>query len=698
MLVYDPYDPCRPAVMALALLFGCASASVAADVQTLDTVEVIESAGNLIGIADTANQGTVTSKRLEASPVYRSAELLEAAPGLITTQHSGDGKASQYFLRGFNLDHGTDLAISVDGVPVNLRTHAHGQGYSDLNFLIPELVSAMAYKKGPYYADEGDFSAAGATRMQLTNHLEHGILEAGGGTSGYRRALIADSPAAGSGNLVYALELFHNDGPWTRPDDFAKANGMLRYATGSARNGFDLTAMAYQGKWNSTDQIPQRAVDSGQFKQIGRFDAIDPSDGGLANRYSLSGAWRSSQGNGFSEANAYVVKSRLDLFSNFTYFLRDPVNGDQFEQSDQRVMSGFDLKHSWLGHWGGHEAENSLGLQVRNDHISLGLYDTAAQQRLSATRLDHVVESSAGMYFQNSLRWAEKFRTVAGLRGDFFTGEVSSDNAANSGKANDHQVNPKLSLIFGPWAKAEYYANWGRGFHSNDMRGATITVDPRSAQPAAKVPLLVRTSGFELGARSAPIPQLQTTFTVFRLDFDSELLFAGDAGTTEASRPSRRTGFEWSNIYTPVSWLAIDADIAYTRARFTDPDPLGAGNRIPGAVEGVATLTAAVDDRGPWYGAARLRYFGPRPLIEDNSVRSRPTALVNLRAGYKFDTSVDHGLRLQLDAFNLLNQKSSQIDYYYASRLPGEPAAGISDVHFKPAEPRSLRLALIASF
>ena len=675
--------------LATALAICLPTVAFSAGVQKLDTIEVTDDTENVLGTATSANEGTVTRKHLEAIPASRPGEILEAVPGLIITQHSGEGKANQYFLRGFNLDHGTDLAITVDGMPVNMRTHAHGQGWSDLNFLIPELVSGLRYKKGPYYAEEGDFSAAGAAHVQLFNRLEHGIAELGGGTFGYRRALLAGSPAAGSGNLTYALELFHNDGPWTNPDDYRKINGMLRYAQGTALDGFDITAMAYRGKWNSTDQIARRAVDSGQ---IGRFGSLDPTDGGESHRYSLSGAWRRSQTGGFSEANAYVISSRLNLFSNFTYFLNDPVNGDQFEQSDKRVVSGFNLKHTFLGKWGGRDVENSVGMQFRNDNISVGLFNTAARQRLSTTREDHVVESSVGVYFQNGLRWSDKFRTVAGLRSDFFRANVASDNAANSGKAKDHLVNPKLSMIFGPWAQTEYYVNYGRGFHSNDVRGATISVDPATALPASKVPLLVRTSGYEVGLRSAIVPRLQTTFTVFRLDFDSELLFVGDAGTTEPSRQSRRVGFEWANFYTPTPWLSIDADIAFSRARFTDADP--AGNRIPGAVEGVASLTAAVDNRGPWYGSGRLRYFGPRPLIEDNTVRSRSTTLVSARVGYKFDKK----MRLQFDAFNLLNRRSSQVDYFYTSRLPGEPAAGVSDTHFHPVEPRSFRVFAILNF
>jgi len=668
----------------LPLLWSPCAAS--ADIPRLGAVEVVESVNNLVGIADSASEGARVREQLQARPIYRPGEILESVPGLIITQHSGEGKANQYFLRGFNLDHGTDLAITVDGIPVNMRTHGHGQGWADLNFLIPELVGDLQYRKGPYFAEEGDFAAAGAARLGLLNSLPRGVAEVGVGNHGYRRALIAGSPEFADGRFLYALELYHNDGPWTNPDDFRKLNAVLRYSEGTATNGFNVTAMAYHGKWDSTDQIPGRAVASGQ---IGRLDAIDPTDGGRSHRYAISAAWRRTHPTGNTEASAYVVHSNLNLFSNFTYFLVDPVNGDQFEQKDRRVMSGFNLQHSWTTRLGGFDVENRVGTQMRNDNISVGLFNTRAQQRLSTTREDHAVETSAAVYLQSSVQLAQKVRTVAGARADFYRAEVTSDTAANSGKSNDRIVSPKLGLIFGPWAKTEYYLNYGHGFHSNDVRGTTITVDPASGAAASKVPLLVRAKGYEAGVRTEIIPRLQSTFSVFRLDLDSELLFVGDAGTTEASRPSRRTGFELSNLYTPTPWLLLDADLAYSRARFTNSDP--AGSRVPGAVEGVATFTATVDHVGPYYGSVRARYFGPRSLIEDNSVRSPSTTLVSGRIGYKFDKRV----RVQLDVLNLLDRRSSQIDYFYESQLRGE-AAPVADRHFHPVESRSFRAALIA--
>ena len=608
------------------------------------------------------------------------------------TQHSGEGKANQYFLRGMNLDHGTDLAISVDGMPVNQRTHGHGQGYSDLNFLIPDLVDSMQYRKGPYSAEDGDFSAAGSMYVLLPYRLERPMAEVGVGSFGYGRFLLADAPKAANGNLMYALEVLRTDGPWTKPDDFRRFNGMLRYADGSQQNGYTVTAMANQGTWNATNQIPKRALDAGL---IGRWDAVDPSDGGESSRYSLSAAWNRTGDSRATSANAYLIRSRLQLWNNFTFYQDDPVNGDQFEQRDQRVTSGVNVKHAVFGAWGGRELENTLGFQFRNDNINVGLFNSVQRTVIATTRSDHVVESSGALYYQNGLRWNDWLRTLVGVRADYYVADVSSDKLVNSGRAEDRIVSPKINLVFGPWAKTEYYANYGRGFRSNDARGATITVDPKGpAQTAVREPLLVRATGYETGLRSALIPNLQTALTFFRLDFQSELLFQGDAGTTsDTGRPSRRVGFEFSNLYTPASWLLIDADIAYARARYAGGDVAGIGDRVPGAVEGVATLTATVDNKGPYYGSLRLRYFGPRPLLEDNSLRSNSTTLVSGRLGYKLDKKT----RVQLDGFNLLNRRASQIDYAYSSQLKGE-AAPVTDIHFHPSEPRSLRLSAILSF
>ena len=664
-----------------ALLLG-ASALVHADApaQALPQVVVAASRISQLGVADSANAGVVTQQQLAARSVYRPGELLEAIPGLIVSQHSGEGKANQFYLRGFNLDHGTDLRTTVDGMLVNQRSHAHGQGWTDLNFLIPELASRLDYRKGPYYADEGDFAAAGALAVRYADTLPAGIVSLGLGQNGYRRALLADSPALGKGKLLYALESFHNDGPFTRGDDYSKLNGVLRFSQGDAANGFNVTAMAYRARWNASDQIPRRAVDDGR---LGRFDTVDTSDGGSARRYSLSGGWHLASAAGVTKVNASVVANRLALYSNFTYFLDDPLNGDQFSQPDRRVTSALNAEHRWGSH--------RVGVQFQNDNIHNGLYDTVARQRRATTREDHIVETSAAVFYDNSTRWTPLFRSVAGVRLDHYRFDVDSILPDNSGRASANRASPTLSLIVGPWRQTEVYLNAGTGFHSNDARGTTIRIDPKSGEGTDRVTPLAKARGYEAGLRSEALPGLQSSLSMYQLDVDSELVFVGDAGSTEAGRPSRRSGVEFSNYYKPNESLSIDADVAFARARFRNADM--AGRRIPGAVEGVASLALALDNLGPWFGALQLRYFGPRPLIEDNSVRSRSTATLNGRIGYKLGKR----LKLELEGFNLANRRSSAIDYFYASRLQGE-AGAVEDIHFHPTESRSFRLTLSSSF
>lgn len=670
------------------------SLSAHADDPFLPRVTIDASRLSQLGIADSAAEGTVTGRQLAARTVYRPGELLEAVPGLMASQHSGEGKANQFYLRGFNLDHGTDLRTTVDGMPVNQRSHAHGQGWTDLNFVIPELAARLDYRKGPYSAWSGDFASAGATEIAYASRLARGIASLSGGQDGYGRALVAGSAdidrGARAGALLYALETMHNDGPFTRGDNYRKVNGVLRYSEGFANNGFHVTAMAYRAKWNATDQIPQRAVDSGA---LGRFDNIDPTDGGGAHRYSLSGAWARSSDASSTRISAYAIANRLELFSNFTYFMDDPVNGDQFAQPDRRVTSGFDASHAWHAH-GADDAfasTTTVGITAQNDNIHNGLYGTKARRVIATTREDHIVETSGALFIENQTRWNPFVRTVAGLRADRYRFDVASDRAANTGKASDTMLSPTISLVFGPWARTEFYANAGTGFHSNDARGTVIAVDPKTNQPVDRVTPLARTRGLDLGVRSEWIRGLQTSLSLYRLDMASELVFVGDAGTTEAGRPSRRHGIELSNYYKPVKWLALDADLAYARGRYRDSAP--EGNRIPGAVEGVAQLAATVTPEGPWSGALRLRWFGPRPLVEDNSIRSAATLTLNGRVGYQ----AGRRLQVELEAFNLTNRRDAAITYYYASQLK-EETAPVDDYHFHPIESRSLRLSLSYAF
>ena len=689
----------------LFVIFFSMVASTTAHAGGLPTLETIvvtpHDKDELIGEAASSSEGTVTAKQLENRPLLRPAEVLEVIPGLIISQHSGDGKANQYYLRGFNLDHGTDFAVSFMGMPMNQRTHGHGQGYLDLQFLIPELVEFMQYRKGPYATEVGDFATAGSASIEYFRKLDAPFAQASIGEYGYRRGLVAGSPEVGNagGNLLYAVEWAASNGPWALPESLEKFNALLRYSQGTRDNGWSLAAMAYRAQWSSTDQVPQRALDLGL---ISRFGNLDATDGGRTSRYSLSGEWSARTPQNWVRGNAYLIDSKLNLWSNFTFCTLgcSPGPGDQFEQADSRKTYGFNLASTWYDKLAGLPVDLTLGLQSQIDDIGpLGLYSSYQRQRWGTVREDGVKESSVALYGEAQVQWLEKFRSVVGLRGDAYQFKVDSDIPVNSGQVNDHIFSPKLSLIFGPWAKTEYYLNAGYGFHSNDARGVTATINPDfrdaanfgAAVDAAKP--LVRAKGFELGLRSALVPKLQTSLAWWRLDLGSELVFVGDAGTTEPSYPSRRTGIEWANYWTPTRAITVDADLALSRARFTQIDSNVPGDYVPGGIERTLSMGATWDGGDTWSGGVRLRYFGPRPLIEDNSVRSQASTIVNLQATYRIDRTT----KLSLDIFNVFDSKVSDIDYLYESQLPGEPAP-VSDIHTHPSEPRTARLTLRMSF
>jgi hypothetical protein len=645
--------------------------------------------GSLLSV-DSASAGILTGAQVNNRPVTRPGEVLEAVPGLIVTQHSGEGKANQFFLRGFNLDHGTDIALFLDGMPLNMRTHAHGQGYADINFLIPELVGAVEFHKGPYFVRDGDFASAGSVRIDYLDSVPKNLALTSIGSFGYKRALSIVSAPLAEGNLLVAADAQVYDGPWAVPDALRKISTVARYSQGTALDGFSVTGMAYAAKWTATNQIPERAVVSGL---ISRYGTLNPTDGGDTSRFSLSGRFSATDDTGVTRASAYVIRSQLNLFNDFTYFLNDPVNGDQFHQLDQRIIGGGEALHIFQGDLFGLPMENEIGVQTRTDSIRVGLFNTTNRQFRSGVLDDRVLETSGAFYFDNRVRWTNWLRTSLGFRADGYYASVVSDTAANSGKARDAIINPKLGLVLGPWFDTEIYVNYGGGFHSNDVRGVTATVDPTSSLfNTTRSPFLVPSTGYEIGLRNRSIAGLETSLALFRLDFASENLFQGDTGTTEPSRPTRRFGVEWTNRYAVTPWLSLEGDLTITNARFSNYDPVG--NRVPEAPTTIASAGVTFGEPLGWFGSLRLRYFGPRPLIEDNSIRSRPTALLNGRVGYAFE----NGVSISLDVLNLTNSKSDQITYAYVSRLPGEPPEGLIDRVFHPVEPTAVRLTIAGRF
>ena len=672
----------------------------AGDIPTLDPVEITVKSDNLIGTATSSSEGVVTKMQLDTRPIFRPGEVLEFVPGLIVTQHSSNGKANQFFLRGFNLDHGTDFLTTVGGMQINQRSHAHGQGYTDLNFLIPELLGNMRYKKGPYSAEEGDFSSVGAAYLDYVRVLPKTIAEYTVGRFNYHSILLAGSTKISNGNLLFGLKLKKYDGPWDVKQNFRNFSLITRYSQGEPDNGFEVTAMAYKADGHATNQVAQRAIEGGV---IGRYGSLSPSDSVNTSRYSLSSQWARKSELNITRVNAYYVRSELELNSDFTYFLNFPTAGDQIQQKEDRNTWGFNSSRSWFGNFSNHEMENTVGFQTRYDNVNpirlshtqggvpIAKLDSSGNLQPGIARRDIVNEYNISFYAENRMQWSPWLRSVIGVRNDFYHFDVESNLEANSGKKNDNMISPKLAFVFGPWAKTEFYLNGGGGFHSNDARGITTRVEPGDPTVATqRVTPLVRTWGYEVGFRTGIVPGLQTTVSIWQLHVDSELIFVGDVGSTEPSRPSLRRGIEFSNYWRPVSWIVIDSNLSFSHARFRGNNPMG--NHIPGSMQRVASIGVSVD-RDNWFGGVRLRHFGPRPLIEDNSQVGSSSTLVNLRAGYRFAKY----LQVSMNVFNLIGSKPNDISYFYESQLSGE-AAPVADKHIHPAEPRSFRFTVRASF
>jgi hypothetical protein len=707
-------------------------------------VEVQGREDSLIGIADSASQGTVGAKEIEDRPILRSGEVLETVPGLIITQHAGGGKANQYFLRGFNLDHGTDFAVFLNGMPLNLPSHAHGEGYADMNIVIPEFVQRLNYEKGPYYPEIGNYSSVGSANIQLFKTVPQNFFQVEAGMDAYARVVFGISQKLGSGILLYGGEAYHDNGPWTHPDNYYKFNGLLTYSQGNATNGFSITARGYHGQWNSSDQIPDSAV-----PLVGLFGTLNPTDGGNSQRYSLQGEWHRQSANSATTITGYGFYYDLDLFSDFTYFLDDPVKGDQFEQQDRRWVTGFAAAHTIFSQWFGRRVENTFGLQVRNDWVHNGLYRTEDRMRTdkndsnacnaepipecdsnpnliavlpAATDLNKFTDTMVSFYVENKTQWAEKFRSVLALRGDeaiynvtnltpsYVASELPSAPVINfaqlnSGSASQFLPSPKASLIFGPWSNTEFYVQGGLSFHSNDVRGTTQRIEPISPDypfptPSTPIRPLVPTKGAEIGVRTLAVPHLQSTLSLWYLYSASELQQNGDTGSTVASAsPSNRYGIEWANYYTPTEHLAFDFDFADSKALFTAIDPGDAapgspgGKWVPEAVGLVISSGITVQQYKNFWGSLRLRAFGPRNLTSDAIYRSSSTLLLNAEVGYH----INQKWRVSAQLFNLLDRYDHDIDYAYTSRVAPTAPANFTDV-FHPVEPFEVRFILVRTF
>lgn len=649
-----------------------------------DTVYVWGRATRLTGEAQAASEGVVGYADFETRPLLRAGELVEVIPGMAATQHSGGGKANQYFLRGFNLDHGTDFAGSFDGTPLNLRSHAHMSGYLDINFLIPEIIRSVEFRKGVHYADAGDYSAAGAARFTTYDRLDEGFLGLDVTTDGEYRAVLADSLETGeTGDLLYALQYEGGDGPFDRPEKLRKFSGFLKATGEFAGARARASVMHYDNSWFATDQIPLRAVSSGL---VGRFGSLDPSLGGETSRTIVSGSLEWERAGILAYAQSYD----LSLYGNPTFFI-DPSEGDQFVQVDDRWSWGVRGHAETDVQVAGVNARLRLGGDAHTDVIDeVALYKTRARIRTGTIRRDQADVTAADLWADLTIHWTDRLRTTLGARADLVAFDVTALQPQNSGDGSKTRLSPKASLAYRISDGLELYASYGRGFHTNDPRGVALTVDPVTGESADPVDLFVDARGGEVGFRLEPSSRFNISATAFSLELDSESIFVGDAGTSEPSAGTRRSGLEISSFWQARDWLVFDATAAWSHARFRDAPP--DENRVPNSVEFVGMAGATVVLDNGWEGSLRVRHLGEAVLIESGDQTSEPTTIVNLGVSRDFGA-----FEIGLDVLNLLDSTDNDITYFYESRLLGE-AAPVKDIHFHPVHPRSIKLVFRREF
>lgn len=710
------------------------AASGAAENASLTSVVITASRADLLGRAETASQGTITAAEVSLRPIYRASQLFESIPGLVVTIHSGEGKAQQYLIRGYNLDHGTDFASFVDDMPVNRPTNAHGQGYSDLNFLMPQVVAGIDYTKGPYYANIGDFGSVASAHTRLLDELPNQAAITIG-SDGYQNAFSGGTiHLKNDGRLMGAVELGHYDGPWQPGQNFRKANAIVRYSEGMPKDGLTVTAMAYDSQGGLITDQPERAVEQ---HLIGPFGTLDPTDHSRSSRYSLSGHMEKPLGEGQFAASLHAVRSKMTLWNNFTHYLDDPVNGDQEEQDETRTLLGGNATYTLNPQVLGLQTESVLGLQLRHDSVFVDRKHTYHRDTVLGTcfqeqdspPIDTIAYAAANgnctadqvrlfmvsPYLEETVHWSSWLRTVAGLRADHLSAsdhnlarapDVSGPAAAPSQASGSQTLyQPKMSIALGPWQQTELYFSWGQGFHSNDVRGV-FGFDAGGNTGGTQ--LLSKTTGKEIGLRTNLIPHLSLQVAAFQQDFSSELTYNPDVGADDSTAPSRRRGLEVSAQYRPFTWLELNADLAFSQPRYrcagngtgnNGCDGIDGGTHIADAPGFIYSAGALVNNLGPWSGSLQWRRLGTHSLTDGPQYpQDGGYSEVNLDVAYDFKDGPLAGWKAQLGIFNILQSTDMAADYYYTSRLTGEPPEGVAGFQSHPLEPRSARLTISRFF
>ncbi len=723
-------------LLILTFLFGTSQAEDASiqneDVETVNdsasSNEVIELEKVLVKgerVYSTASSRSIRDFDLNVRPVSTAQDMLQLAPGLVIAQHAGGGKAEQIFLRGFDADHGTDVAISSDGTPVNMVSHGHGQGYADIHFAIPELVESIDVFKGPYFARYGNFSTAGSIQFRTKDKIDGNMLKIEGGEFNTQKftGMFQLPTLSEHQNAYFAGQFYNTDGPVESEQDFQRLNLFGKFRTDiNEKSKLSVSASSFTSAWDASGQIPQRAVDSGL---ISRFGTIDDLEGGQTGRQNLNLIYTATgEGNSQFLFQPYFCRYNFKLFSNFTFFLEDSENSDMIEQTDDRTVLGLNTEYKFTQSISSIQVNTTFGGGFRSDDIAVSLWHSPNRRRLTQRVDSGIIERNLFLWAQEELIINPKLRFQLGLRGDYFTFNVEdyldtlSDETVTlphaSGYAQEAMLNPKFNMVYSPIQSIDVFLNFGTGFHSNDARDVVIEqtisdleqiyksqelseeqIDERLTQmnfnrEHAGVQTLPRAIGAEIGTRHRFFDRFNIGFAGWWLELDEELVFVGDAGETEISGKSQRIGIDIEGRIKILSWLWVDTDVNLSQGKYVDePDD---ANQIPLAPRITSTGGLTAIHPSGWDVSLRYRHIGDRPANEDGSVTAEGYTVVNLGLSYSYGP-----FQYFVVVENLFDVDWNEAQFDTESRLRDETES-VSEIHFTPGNPLNLQAGISFQF
>ena len=622
--------------------------------------------------------------------ISNSQEVLRLVPGLFIGQHQGGGKAEQIFLRGFDCDHGTDISINADNMPVNMVSHAHGQGYADSHFIIPETIGTVDFKKGPYDAEKGDFCTSGYVDFHTLNSLPYNTVKIEGGMFNTFRLLemfnmLREKAKQKQQSWYTAAEYRYTDSYFDNPQHFNRFNFFTKYYGRVFNNTWlSFSASTLYSKWNASGQIPDRAVAKGI---IGFYGALDPNEGGLTSRTNANAQFITTLHNGDMIKNQlYYSYYHFDLHTNFTFYLVDSINGDEISQKEARNMVGYKGSYEHIGHIGSAKLHSEAGIQFRGDVINHSELSHTKDRYiiLNSIKLGNISEFSASVYLNESLHLSDRFSINAGLRFDQFYYGYQNKLALDTlypgtglFKVNDHSLNPKLSFYYNQNENLQFYLCFGKGFHSNDARSVVAKKGDLSL-PAAY--------GVDLGTVFKPTRNLIINAALWYITLDQENVYSGDGGTLEFSGKTKRVGFDFSARYQPLRYLFLDLDLNYARGRSKD-DPKGQ-NYIPLAPVWTSTGGITYSKQTGFNGSLRYRYMADRPANENYSLKAVGYFVTDFVMNY---TKKNYEIGLTIN--NVLNTKWKETQFDTVTRLKGE-ATPVDEICFTAGTPFAARLSL----